>query len=182
MSPNGNSLLERALDLVSGRTSSGEPATDAYLAYAEALRAARRGVLDAPGCPTAVLRRAQALFGERGGVRILRLVFDSWRDAAPATRGAGRARSLRYEDGDHALDLRVTRPPSGDVLLQVAVEPPEPGLTAHLDVRGSKRKPRIALDESGAGQIRIPRDAHALSVRVGTDERIFMEAPDVALE
>lgn len=187
MSSNQPDPLERALEAAAGRAPSGEAPTAEVLAaealaYAQALRATRLAVRAAPSCPRAVLRRAQALFEERGAVRLLRLVFDSWREGAPATRGAGHSRSLRYEDGERALDLRVTRPVSGEVLLQVAAQPAQPGLIAHLAVEGSKREPRISLDESGAGQIRLPRSSHVVTIRIGTKERVLLQALEVPLE
>ena len=174
--------LERALAAAAGREAGGEPPPQGVLAYARALRAARLALRDAARCPQPVLRRAQALFGERGAARVLGLVFDSWRDAAPAMRGGGRARSLRYEDGEHTLDLRVTRPSSGDVLLQVAAQPAEPGLTAQVSLEGVKREPKFRLDDSGAGQIRLPRRARAVAIRIRTHERVIMQAAEVPLE
>ena len=182
MSSNQPDSLERALEAAAGRAPSGEAQSAEARAYAQALRATRLAVRAAPTCPQAILRRAQALFEERGAVRLLRLVFDSWREGAPATRGAGHSRSLRYEDGERALDLRVTRPVSGEVLLQVAAQPAQPGLIAHLAVEGSKREPRIPLDESGAGQIRLPRSSSVVAIRIGTSDRILLQALEVPLE
>lgn len=182
MSPNEHHWLEVALDAAAGRRSAGDPAPPAELAYAEALRAARRAGREAPSCPQAVLRRAQALFTERAVDRVLKLVFDSWRDAAPATRGPGRSRNLRYEAGDRALDVRVTRPMSGDVLLQVAALPAQPGLTVQLDVEGVRRRPRFDLDDRGAGQVRLPPGARAVAIWIGTRERLLMQITDIPLE
>lgn len=182
MSPSEHHWLENALEDGAGRTSAIVPPTASEQAYACALRSARLAVHEAPTCPQAVLRRAQALFTERGATRALRLVFDSWRDAAPAVRGSGRARNLRYEAGDHALDVRVTRPVSGDVLLQVAALPAQPGLTVQLDLEGVRRRPLLDLDDGGAGQIRLPPRAHAVALRIRTQDRVLMQVADVPLE
>lgn len=179
MSPNEIDRLEHALDEVCGRASGAD--VDA-LAWARSLREARLAEREAPACPRAVLRRAQAIFRERGVARVLRLVYDSWRDAAPAARGPGHARNLRYEAGDHALDVRVTRPVWGEVLLQVAALPAAPGLTVQLDLEGVRRRPRFPLDEHGTGQIRLPPRARAASVRVSTRDRVLMQVAEVPLE
>ena len=174
--------LSRALDAVTGRETSGAPPTAAEREYAETLRLSRRAVIEAPGCPTVALRRAQGLFRERGTARVLRLVFDSWRETAPALRGPGRVRTLRYEDLESALDVRVTRTPSGSVHLQFAAEPAREGLTARLEVTGSKRDRRISLDDAGAGQVRLAKAPPSIAIRVHDGEHELMRAVDVPLE
>lgn len=179
MSPNEIERLEHALDAACGRASGADART---LAWAHRLRQTRQAARTSPACPRPVLRRAQAIFRERGVARVLRLVYDSWRDAAPAARGPGRARTLRYEAGDRALDVRVTRPVSGEVLLQVAALPATPGLSVQCDLDGVRRRPRFPLDEHATGQIRLPPRARAVAVRVGTPERVLMQVADIPLE
>ena len=40
----------------------------------------------------------------------------------------------------------------------------------------------MKLDDSGAGQIRLPRHARAVAIRIRTRERVIMQAAEVPLE
>lgn len=175
-------LLAEALALAAGRTTEGAALPDELLRYGESLRDLRLSIQSNPACPTAVLRRAQGLFGHPlGAARLLELVYDSWQGLAPALRGGARARSLRYELDAYALELRLVPDRDGRWLVQVAAEGCGPGLAAELDVAQSAPR-RLVLDDVGAAQTFLPARTRELIVRVRDGAAEIMRSPPVRLE
>jgi hypothetical protein len=66
--------------------------------------------------------------------------------------------------------------------VQVAAEPEQAGLRASIAVTGVARSVDAALDETGAGQLRLPASARELRVTVRTAEHTVMRTPAVQVE
>lgn len=177
--------LQDALDAAAGRRDAQGIAPD-LLAWAEAVRATRRRLATAEPCPTAFLARARSILTDRetstGFGRRLRLVFDSWLDVAPAFRGAAAARLLRFEDDDHAIDLRIARGADGAWILHVAAEPEQPDLVATIALAGQDDAVTGPLDERGAGRLCLPGATRSIVVTIGTTEAPLLRSESIDLE
>ncbi len=184
MTPRPSHPLLLALDARAGRGNA-EEVPEGWRDFAARLAEARRPAITLPPCPVPLLRRVQGLFAEHAparGAALLRLVFDSWRARAPAVRGAGRPRDLRYEGKAGALDLRLVRRPDGGWHLQIAVEPPVAGLSARVETPGSARPRTVALDDAGVGEAGIPAGAAGARVTILEGTRALLRTARVPLE
>lgn len=182
MSARPDELLELAIDAATGRAAPAGVAP-AWLAFARTIVAERRAVLEAPKCPTALLRRVQALFAERPQPllqRVLELVFDSWAEPAAAQRGATAERTLRYQAAGVELDVEVGRPTGERPLLYVAVAADAADLRVVVeDEAGGART--LPLDASGAGRALLPARTSRAVVVLFDGQREIARTPPIAL-
>ena len=171
--------LSLALEVEAGRRAQGPAQSASWAAYASRLALVRARVLASPACPTAVLRRVQGLFSapsEGPLVRVFRLVFDSRRDVAPALRGAGSTRELRYEGDRGALDLRIEPRGRGVAAIQLAVEPA--GLATHVTIEAGSTQADASIDDTGFAVLEVAdsEDDMVVIVREG-DTELFRTPP-----
>ncbi len=142
------------LDAVLGRSplTGGVPDGVDASVRARALRliAAGRAAIEQPAPSRKTLRRAESIF--RAALRdakpgLLRLVFDSWLQPAPALRyeGADRPRFLRY-DGPCTVELQISSL-GGRVELRGQIDPADAASEARLQI--GKRVRRAAISAAG---------------------------------
>lgn len=152
-----HTLLHSLTNTIAGGHALGSAPSESWPAYARFLFTARRRVLESKPCPPPVLRRVHGLFlrSHRSGsvASILHLVFDSWRDAAPALRGAHRERNLRFECEGMALDVRTSTSTGELGRIQAATEPVRTGL--RLCAHGHGVETGAALDETGYAEMAL---------------------------
>ena len=177
----GPDALERALAAAAGRAATGAPPPRDERPTPRAPGRPDRA-REAPSCPRPVLRRAQALFGERGAARVLRLVFDSWRDAAPAMRGGGRARTCATRTTSTRSIYASRAPRPATCCCRSRRSPPGTGAHRAGLPRGGEaraedpaRRQRRRADPAAASR---PRGGHPHPHR----ERVIMQAAEVPLE
>ncbi|MHC4954231.1 MAG: hypothetical protein ACYTGZ_10095 [Planctomycetota bacterium] len=146
------------LDALLGRAPMPQGAGPATVRRAEQLLATGRSALAHGGPTRAQLRKADSIFrkAQRGRARdqkrgLLRVVFDSWLQPAPALRhrGAATPRFLRYE-GACTVEVQI-RAVGGRVELEGQVTPPDAASEAQLEIGGRTRRARI----DGAGMFRF---------------------------
>jgi len=138
------------LDAVLGRGQMPDGVDASVRARALRLIAAGRAANEQPAPSRKALRRANSIF--RAAFRdakpgLLRLVFDSWLQPAPALRyeGADRPRFLRY-DGPSTVELQISSV-GGRVELRGQVDPADAAAEARLQI--GKRTRRAAISASG---------------------------------
>lgn len=158
--------LAALFDAVSGRRGAvADDVAPALRAWAERVLAARRETRR-DACPRAVVRRVQSLFRERPvsmKARVMRLVADSWSDAALATRGAATApRTMRFEMRAAVIDVQVVSDPDGEVRLYVAVESTRADIRLGVLIPPRARARRAALDAHGTTVIDVPAAAREI--------------------
>jgi hypothetical protein len=153
MNPAPHDPLFRSFEAAAGRDG-GADLSPALLAFARRVVAAGQALLAAEPCPSAALRRAEALFvaPRRATARLLALIFDSWSALAPATRGRG-PRLLRFGGGDLSLDVELEPRADGRTRLRLALAP-DAGLSVALELGGRVRP--LRLDASGGGEALLP--------------------------
>jgi hypothetical protein len=185
MSPTRPDPLLLAFEAAVGRSpAAGRGAAD--LAFARRVIAAGRRVLAAEPCPSAALRRAEALFvprERRGLAGVLRLLFDSLAPgaaAAPALRGRGGPRSLRFGAREGVLDVEVDVRPDGSRVLRVA---PDAALAAGApEVRlRLGRTERALVWRRGVGSVRVPATVSSFVLVLRRDGRVLARTPAVRL-
>jgi len=120
---------------------------------AERLLARGRSVHAESAVPKSTLRKALRVFRESrkrsaAGPTLMRLVFDSWFEPAPALRRAGpeSTRFLRY-DGPCRLELQVRETARG-VEVFGQIDPADAATEVHIEVDGKER--RAAIDAVGS--------------------------------
>lgn len=184
----GPDPLHLAFEVGAGRLPAGS-APPVLEAFAQRVVAAGRRLAQAPRCPAAALRRAEALFDParaRGllarAAVLLRLVFDSHTAPALATRGAAAARLLRFETGTERLDLEVEALAGGRRRLRIAVSASPGSLPRAARVLVDGRRHRVALDAAGAGSLVLPASARRLTVVLLAGRRECARTPEVALD
>jgi hypothetical protein len=165
--------FERAVGRAPAPSESDSGALDAF---AGRVVAAGRRAFAAPACPSAWLRRAAALSevsASPGPVRaaLWRLVFDSWAQAAPALRGPGRSRFLRFASTGGSLDVEMVTSAAGEVRLRGTLDGLGNRLALEVAPRpgSSHRTQRVPVRAGGAFAAAIPSGASpfTLSVRSG---------------
>jgi hypothetical protein len=179
--PDDNLLL--AFDVAVGRAAPGGADPD-LLAFARTVVTELRAVLDAPACPTAFVRRAQALYAKRPKAwlqRVLELVFDSWAEPAVAHRGAIARRALRYEASDVEVDVEVGRSSQGRPVLLLAIASEAEDLRVGIEV-GAGRERAVRLDEGGAGRVELPAGASQAIVVLRAGDEEIARTPPIPLE
>lgn len=158
------------LDALLGRGSMPEGADAALVERAQQFVAAGRTVGEQPAPSRRALRRADKIFRsaarerkQSAGLDLLRLVFDSWLEPAPALRyeGGERPRFLRYA-GAFTVELQILDV-SGRVQLRGQVTPPDAATEARLQI-GSRTR-RAKIDTAGLFSFeRLARGTVALRI------------------
>ena len=142
--------LGAVLDALMNRGSMPEGADAAMIQRAQRLVATGRSVCEQPAPSRRALRRADKLFRSAArerqrtaGMDLLRLVFDSWLEPAPALRyeGGDRPRFLRYA-GAFTVELQILDV-SGRVQLRGQVTPSDAATEARLQVGSRTRLAKI---------------------------------------
>jgi hypothetical protein len=156
------------------------------LGLARRVIAAGRRVFAAEPCPVAALRRAEALFvprAARGLAGLLRLLFDSLTPgpaAAPALRGRGGPRSLRFGGAAGTLDVEIATHPEGGRVLRVAADATLAHPRSQFVARVGRREVRLAW-RHGVGTARLPATARSVTLLVRRDGRVLARTPSVRL-
>ena len=166
-------LFTLACDVAVGRAPAAEGAAlpGEVVALARKVVALGRLVASTPRCPPAVLARAEALFRApraTGPAVLWRLLFDSWGGLAPALRGAGRPRFLRWSGENGSLDVEVAPVEGGALHLRGTLDGPRADTS--IAIEGEHGKPRhVELSPGGAFEATVPAatGAFSLAVRVG---------------
>lgn len=184
MSPTLPDPLILAFEAAVGR-GAGAPVPAPLGAFAARVVAAGRRLAQAPTCPRAALRRAEALFrapGARGVARLLALVFDSLHAPLPSVRGRVGPRLLRFAEGEERLDIEVRPEVDGGHHLRIAAPLAAPGAGLTAQVTGGPRPARVPLDASGVGELRLPPSVRRFQVVLRTGRRERARTPEVLLD
>ena len=161
--------LVRALEALAGREPWPADLSPGLRAQATRLLERVRAVGLEPAVPKRAAARALKVFRSSrkpasGASTLLRLVFDSWFEPAPALRAVGSVatRFLRF-DGVVRVELQIRETPRG-VELFGQVDPPASASTVQLEFEGKQR--RTAID--AVGSFRFARLRHgAARLRIG---------------
>lgn len=184
MSPNLPDPLILAFEAAAGR-GAGAAAPDPLRRFAARVVAAGRRLAQAPTCPLAALRRAEALFqapAARGVARLLALVFDSFHSPLPAVRGLAGPRLLRFAQDQDQLDVEVWPEVDGGHRLRIAAPLTAAGGALTAQVTGGPRAVRVSLDASGVGELRLPSAVRRFQVVLRTGRRERARTPEVLLD
>lgn len=174
-----------AFDAASGRTPNADGSDAAALARARRILALRRRALDEEGCPPAARARAAGLFSLArpvGWAERARLLFDSWRDGAPATRGTGNTRLLRLVQGDVSVDIGIEPDVDASLALQVAVEGAPPTAELFVFVDEVEAPIPVELDGDGTGFAWAPAHSRTIEVEVFDGPHALLFSDPLALE
>lgn len=192
MSPVPSDSLFLAFEAAAGRAPAGASSSPGLEAFARQVVAAGRRLAQAPRCPTAALRRAEALFktvrssaAARGLAGLFHLVFDSWSTPQPALRGPGgrsAPRMLRFEEGSDRLDVEVEALSDGGHRLRIAAPLAAPGEALSARVLCGAQARRVPLDAAGVGSLVLAPSVRAFSVVLLTGRRERARTPEVALD
>lgn len=169
-----------AFDAASGRTPhDGTPDEDA-LRRARRILALRRRDLASEGCPPAARARATGLFATARPSTWLehaRCLFDSWLEAAPATRGTSAPRLVRLVQGDVRIDLEIAPASAQSLAVQAAIEGAPPTAELFLIVDEVEVPIPVTLDENGTGLAWVPENSRLLEVEIfdGAHALLFSE-------
>jgi len=168
--------LSRVLDALAGREPWPAKVDPEFRARAERLIERGRAVHAESPAPKSALRKANRIF--RNAMKksadrpaLLRLVFDSWFEPAPALRRAGpdSTRFFRY-DGTCKLELQARETPHG-VDLFGQIDPPDAASEVRVEIEGKQR--RAAVDSAGSFRFaRLPHGAARLVVGDSTIEGV----------
>lgn len=169
-----NDALALAFERAAGRAPGIEPVAAPFAAFARRVVEAGRRVHALPACPASVMQRALEAFEARSSravaTAVWRLVFDSWHDAAPALRGGGRARFLRFGGRGGQLDLEIVAVEAADVRLRGTVDGPAGPLVLEI-APTSGGKVRVPVRAGGAFAATLPGDCGPFTVAVRAGRR-----------
>jgi len=87
--------------------------------------------------------------------------------AAARSVGPSPARTIRWGNGEVALDMQVRRSQDGTPVLFVALQPPpRPGVKLVVRVKPQETARRASFDVTGSAEVRLPARAECFSASV----------------
>lgn len=160
----------------------------ATLALATRLVGYGREIAVETPCPTAWIRRAEALFVPRRrplGVALWSLLFDSAASLSPAVRGSSRSRFVRIGGDGGTIQAELTGLGTDDVRLVGALEGVSSGAVVVLEpvAVGARRAPaavRAPVDDGGTFEMRVPGAAASFTLAVRVGRRVVARSPVLA--